>query len=167
MAYGFLVISTCELSLRQGQTILLSLYLVFIISHRVPSVSGSRIGTEEALYLYTSGPDLTSIMPCKYGKPTGIFTKFVTEDSLRSEHVRELFIKNKDVDTAALVVSQAFNNFFVYRTKAYNTHCYKYLLSLVSVHSLCHFYQNVCLLKAVFVSFYFMPHLLFHFTLYE
>lgn len=76
----------------------------------VSSVSGSRIGTEEALYLYTSGPDLTSIMPCKYGKPTGIFTKFVTEDSLRSEHVRELFIKNKDVDIAALVVSQAFNN---------------------------------------------------------
>lgn len=76
----------------------------------VSSVSGSRIGTEEALYLYTSGPDLTSIMPCKYGKPTEIFTKFVTEDSLRSEHLRELFIKNKDVDTAALVVSQAFNN---------------------------------------------------------
>ncbi|CAG09550.1 unnamed protein product, partial [Tetraodon nigroviridis] len=69
--------------------------------------NGSRIGTEEALYLFTSGPDLTSIMPCKYGKPAGIFTKFVTEDSLRSEHVRELFMKNKDVDTAALVESLA------------------------------------------------------------
>ncbi|TNM99905.1 hypothetical protein fugu_012938 [Takifugu bimaculatus] len=69
--------------------------------------NGSRIGTEEALYLYTSGPDLTSIMPCKYGKPSGIFTKFVTEDSLRSEHVRDLFLKNKDLDTAALVESLA------------------------------------------------------------
>lgn len=55
--------------------------------------------------MYTSGPDLTSIMPCKYGKPSGIFTKFVTEDSLRSEHVRDLFLKNNDLDTAALVVS--------------------------------------------------------------
>lgn len=84
------------------------LYLISIINccDLVGSVLGSRIGTEEALYLYTSGPDLTSIMPCKYGKPNGIFTKFVNEDSLRSEHVRELFIKNKDVDTAALVVSR-------------------------------------------------------------
>lgn len=67
--------------------------------------------------MYTSGPDLTSIMPCKYGKPNGNFTKFVTEDSLRSEHVRELFIKNKDVDTSALVVSHVlitFLNFLDY-----------------------------------------------------
>lgn len=91
-------------------------FIVNVFSIYYSSVSGSRIGTEEALYLYTSGPDLTSIMPCKYGKPTGIFTKFVTEDSLRSEHVRELFIKNKDVDTAALVVSQAFNNFLGFFT---------------------------------------------------
>lgn len=84
---------------------------MLIVSHCAFSVSGSRIGTEEALYLFTSGPDLTSIMPCKYGKPAGIFTKFVTEESLRSEHVRELFMKNKDVDTAALVVSRAFNTF--------------------------------------------------------
>lgn len=68
-------------------------------------ISGSRIGTEEALYLYTSGPDLTSIMPCKYGKPSGTFSKFVTEEALKCEHVREFLIKNKDVDTTALVVS--------------------------------------------------------------
>lgn len=72
---------------------------------QVQSLLGARIGTEEALYLYTSGPDLTSIMPCKYGKSSGIFTKFVTEDALRSEHVRDLFLKNTDLDTAALVVS--------------------------------------------------------------
>lgn len=85
---------------------------VMVIHRKVYNTSsiflGSRMGTEEALYLYTSGPDLTSIMPCKYGKPSGIFSKFVTEDSLRSEHVRELFLKNKDLDTAALVVSQLF-----------------------------------------------------------
>lgn len=68
-------------------------------------IAGSRIGTEEALYLYTSGPDLTSIMPCKYGKPSGTFSKFVTEEALKCEHVRELLMKNKDVDTTALVVS--------------------------------------------------------------
>lgn len=68
-------------------------------------MSGARIGTEEAFYLYSSGPDLTSIMPCKYGKPSGTFSKFVTEEALRCEHVRELLMKNKDVDTTTLVVS--------------------------------------------------------------
>lgn len=68
-------------------------------------ISGARIGTEEAFYLYSSGPDLTSIMPCKYGKPSGTFSKFVTEEALRCEHVRELLMKNKDVDTTTLVVS--------------------------------------------------------------
>lgn len=68
-------------------------------------ISGSRIGHEEALYLYTSGPDLTSIMPCKYGKPSGTVSKFVTLESLKSDHVRELLMKNKGVDTSALVVS--------------------------------------------------------------
>lgn len=69
------------------------------------SISGSRIGSEEALYLYTSGPDLTSIMPCKYGEPSGTFSKFVTEEALKCELVRELLMKSKDVDTTALVVS--------------------------------------------------------------
>lgn len=71
----------------------------------VVEISGARIGTEEAFYLYASGPDLTSIMPCKYGKPSGTFSKFVTEEALRCEHVRELLMKNKDVDTTTLVVS--------------------------------------------------------------
>ncbi|XP_024000343.1 lysosomal-trafficking regulator-like [Salvelinus sp. IW2-2015] len=64
---------------------------------------GSRIGSEEAFYLYASGPDLTSIMPCKYGKPSGTFSKYVTTDGLKCDTVRELMMKNKDVDTAALI----------------------------------------------------------------
>lgn len=67
--------------------------------------SGSRIGSEEAFYLYTSGPDLTSIMPCKYGKPSGTFSKFVTEEGLKCEHVREILMNSQDVDTTVLVVS--------------------------------------------------------------
>ncbi|KAM3863351.1 lysosomal-trafficking regulator [Diretmus argenteus] len=69
--------------------------------------NGSRIGSEEAFYLYANGPDLTSIMPCKYGKPNGTFSKYVTQEGLRCEHVRELLMKNKDVDTTALVESLA------------------------------------------------------------
>ncbi|KAI4812815.1 hypothetical protein KUCAC02_024182, partial [Chaenocephalus aceratus] len=69
--------------------------------------NGSRIGSEEALYLYTSGPDLTSIMPCKYGKPSGTISKFVTLEGLKCEHVRELLMKSNDVDTTALVESLA------------------------------------------------------------
>ncbi|XP_010786581.1 lysosomal-trafficking regulator isoform X1 [Notothenia coriiceps] len=69
--------------------------------------NGSRIGSEEALYLYTSGPDLTSIMPCKYGKPSGTISKFVTLEGLKCEHVRELLMKNNDVDTTSLVESLA------------------------------------------------------------
>uniref|UniRef100_A0A8C9XK20 Lysosomal trafficking regulator n=1 Tax=Sander lucioperca TaxID=283035 RepID=A0A8C9XK20_SANLU len=65
--------------------------------------NGCRIGSEEAFYLYTSGPDLTSIMPCKYGKPSGTVSKFVTLEGLKCEHVRELLMKNTDVDTTALV----------------------------------------------------------------
>uniref|UniRef100_A0A8K9UZ22 Lysosomal trafficking regulator n=1 Tax=Oncorhynchus mykiss TaxID=8022 RepID=A0A8K9UZ22_ONCMY len=65
--------------------------------------NGSRIGSEEAFYLYASGPDLTSIMPCKYGKPSGTFSKYVTTDALKCDTVRELMMKNKDVDTAALI----------------------------------------------------------------
>ena len=68
------------------------------------SYSGSRIGSEEAFYLYASGPDLTSIMPCKYGTPSATFSKYVTQEGLKCEHVRELLMKNKDVDTTALVV---------------------------------------------------------------
>uniref|UniRef100_A0A3Q1FPP0 Lysosomal trafficking regulator n=1 Tax=Acanthochromis polyacanthus TaxID=80966 RepID=A0A3Q1FPP0_9TELE len=69
--------------------------------------NGSRIGSEEAFYLYTSGPDLTSIMPCKYGKPSGTFSKFVTQEGLKCENVREILMKSKDIDTTTLVESLA------------------------------------------------------------
>ncbi|XP_033836122.1 lysosomal-trafficking regulator isoform X1 [Periophthalmus magnuspinnatus] len=69
--------------------------------------NGSRIGSEEAFYLYASGPDLTSIMPCKYGKPSVSFSKFVTLEGLKCDYVRDLLTKNKDVDTTALVESLA------------------------------------------------------------
>uniref|UniRef100_A0A8C4NZL1 Lysosomal trafficking regulator n=1 Tax=Dicentrarchus labrax TaxID=13489 RepID=A0A8C4NZL1_DICLA len=95
--FGHCVPSSGEL-LKQGGSWSMGTVLLF---------NGSRIGSEEALYLYTSGPDLTSIMPCKYGKPSGEFSKFVTEEGLKCEHVRELLMKNKDVDTTALVESLA------------------------------------------------------------
>ncbi|XP_061914503.1 lysosomal-trafficking regulator isoform X1 [Entelurus aequoreus] len=69
--------------------------------------NGARVGSDEAFFLYTSGPDLASIMPCNYGKPTGSFSKFVTQEGLRCERVRELLMKSKDVDTTALVESLA------------------------------------------------------------
>ncbi|XP_046885311.1 lysosomal-trafficking regulator isoform X3 [Hypomesus transpacificus] len=65
--------------------------------------NGSRMGPEEAYYLYASGPDLTSIMPCRYGQQQGVFSKYLTQEGLRCEQVRELLMKNKDVDTTSLV----------------------------------------------------------------
>ncbi|KAG7272557.1 hypothetical protein CRUP_004732 [Coryphaenoides rupestris] len=64
--------------------------------------NGSRIGSEEAFYLYASGPDLTSIMPCKYGKPSGTFSKYVTPEGLKCEHVRELLMKSKEESLAVV-----------------------------------------------------------------
>ncbi|XP_036071561.1 lysosomal-trafficking regulator isoform X2 [Oryzias melastigma] len=69
--------------------------------------NGSRIGSEEAFYLYSSGPDLTSIMPCKYGKPRGSFSKFVSQESLKCEQMQEILMKNRDFDAGTLVESLA------------------------------------------------------------
>ncbi|XP_054654689.1 lysosomal-trafficking regulator isoform X4 [Dunckerocampus dactyliophorus] len=69
--------------------------------------NGARVGSDEAFFLYTSGPDLTSIMPCNYGKATESFSKFVTQEGLKCERVREILMKSKDVDTTALVESLA------------------------------------------------------------
>ncbi|XP_031435189.1 lysosomal-trafficking regulator isoform X2 [Clupea harengus] len=69
--------------------------------------NGSRIDTDEAFYLYASGPDLTSIMPCKYGKPSGTFSKYVTQEGLQCEQVRELLTRNGDVDTSHLIENLA------------------------------------------------------------
>lgn len=68
-------------------------------------VLGSRIDTAEAFYLYASGPDLTSIMPCKYGKPHGILSKYVTQEGLQCEQIRELLMRNTEVDISPLTVS--------------------------------------------------------------
>uniref|UniRef100_A0A672PU99 Lysosomal trafficking regulator n=1 Tax=Sinocyclocheilus grahami TaxID=75366 RepID=A0A672PU99_SINGR len=65
--------------------------------------NGSRIDTAEAFYLYASGPDLTSIMPCKYGKPHGTLSKYVTQEGLQCEQIRELLMRNTDVDIAPLI----------------------------------------------------------------
>lgn len=100
-------------------------------------------------------------MPCKYGKPSGIFTKFVTEDSLRSEHVRELFLKNKDLDTAALVVSQLFllTSFDFLGFSVLNQNMLQSIKdTLIQICVTTHFYQNVCSLKAAFVSCYSHKH---------
>ncbi|XP_056326307.1 lysosomal-trafficking regulator isoform X1 [Danio aesculapii] len=69
--------------------------------------NGSRIDTTEAFYLYASGPDLTSIMPCKYGKPHGTLSKYVTQEGLQCEQIRELLMRNADVDISPLVESLA------------------------------------------------------------
>ena len=67
-------------------------------------------------------------MPCKYGKPSGTFSKYVTQEGLKCEHVRELLMKSKDVDTSALVVSsvlflnQIFHFPFVFPTVVQKTH---------------------------------------------
>uniref|UniRef100_A0A673GP73 Lysosomal-trafficking regulator-like n=1 Tax=Sinocyclocheilus rhinocerous TaxID=307959 RepID=A0A673GP73_9TELE len=69
--------------------------------------NGSRIDTAEAFYLFASGPDLTSIMPCKYGKPHGTLSKYVTQEGLQCEQIRELLMRNTDIDIAPLIESLA------------------------------------------------------------
>ncbi|XP_059421650.1 lysosomal-trafficking regulator isoform X3 [Carassius carassius] len=69
--------------------------------------NGSRIDTAEAFCLYASGPDLTSIMPCKYGKPHRTLSKYVTQEGLQCEQIRELLMRNTDVDITPLIESLA------------------------------------------------------------
>ncbi|XP_053476690.1 lysosomal-trafficking regulator isoform X6 [Ictalurus furcatus] len=69
--------------------------------------NGSRIRTDEAFYLYTNGPDFTSIMPCKYGKPSGTFSKYITQEGLQCEQVRELLMRNSEIDTSFIIDSLA------------------------------------------------------------
>uniref|UniRef100_A0A672REL5 Lysosomal trafficking regulator n=1 Tax=Sinocyclocheilus grahami TaxID=75366 RepID=A0A672REL5_SINGR len=64
-------------------------------------------GMKPAFYLFASGPDLTSIMPCKYGKPHGTLSKYVTQEGLQCEQIRELLMRNTDVDIAPLIESLA------------------------------------------------------------
>ncbi|XP_066881781.1 lysosomal-trafficking regulator [Kogia breviceps] len=65
--------------------------------------NGAKIGSQEAFYLYACGPNHTSIMPCKYGKPVNDYSKYINKEILRCEQIRELFMTNKDVDIGLLI----------------------------------------------------------------
>ncbi|XP_078069512.1 lysosomal-trafficking regulator isoform X2 [Mustelus asterias] len=65
--------------------------------------NGARIGPEEAYYLYVCGPDITSVMPCKYGKPQANYSKYVTLEILQCDQISEFLMKYKEVDTGPLV----------------------------------------------------------------
>ncbi|XP_049998401.1 lysosomal-trafficking regulator isoform X2 [Alexandromys fortis] len=67
--------------------------------------NGAKIGSQEAFYLYACGPNYTSIMPCKYGKPVIDYSKYINKEILRCEQIRELFMTKKDVDIGFLIES--------------------------------------------------------------
>uniref|UniRef100_A0A8C0C2N2 Lysosomal trafficking regulator n=1 Tax=Buteo japonicus TaxID=224669 RepID=A0A8C0C2N2_9AVES len=66
--------------------------------------NGAKIGPEEAFYLYTCGPDFTSVMPCKYGKTLTDCSKYISEEILQCEQIKELFMSKKEVDVGPLIV---------------------------------------------------------------
>uniref|UniRef100_A0A803Y313 Lysosomal trafficking regulator n=1 Tax=Meleagris gallopavo TaxID=9103 RepID=A0A803Y313_MELGA len=67
----------------------------------------AKIGPEEAFYLYTCGPDFTSVMPCKYGKTLTECSKYISKDILQCEQIKELFMAKKEVDVGPLIESLA------------------------------------------------------------
>ncbi|XP_031447992.1 lysosomal-trafficking regulator [Phasianus colchicus] len=69
--------------------------------------NGAKIGPEEAFYLYTCGPDFTSVMPCKYGKTLTECSKYISKDILQCEQIKELFMAKKEVDVGPLIESLA------------------------------------------------------------
>ncbi|XP_067392088.1 lysosomal-trafficking regulator isoform X2 [Emydura macquarii macquarii] len=69
--------------------------------------NGAKIGPEEAFYLYSCGPDFTSVMPCKYGKTLTDYSKYISKDILQCEQIKELFMKKKEVDIGSLIESLA------------------------------------------------------------
>uniref|UniRef100_A0A4X2K228 Lysosomal-trafficking regulator n=1 Tax=Vombatus ursinus TaxID=29139 RepID=A0A4X2K228_VOMUR len=66
--------------------------------------NGAKIGPREAFYLYACGPDYTFLMPCKYGKSVNDHSKYINKEILQCEHIRELFMTQKDVDIDLLIV---------------------------------------------------------------
>uniref|UniRef100_A0A8D2NCP9 Lysosomal trafficking regulator n=1 Tax=Zonotrichia albicollis TaxID=44394 RepID=A0A8D2NCP9_ZONAL len=70
-------------------------------------ILGANIGPEEAFYLYTCGPDFTSVMPCKYGKSLTDYSKYISKEILQCEQIRELFMTKKEVDVGPLIESLA------------------------------------------------------------
>ncbi|KAM6280769.1 lysosomal-trafficking regulator isoform 1-T3 [Porphyrio hochstetteri] len=69
--------------------------------------NGAKIGPEEAFYLYTCGPDFTSVMPCKYGKTSTDFSKYISKEILQCEQIKELFMAKREVDVGSLIESLA------------------------------------------------------------
>ncbi|XP_036775204.2 lysosomal-trafficking regulator isoform X2 [Manis pentadactyla] len=67
--------------------------------------NGAKIGSQEAFYLYVCGPNHTSIMPCKYGRPVNDYSKYINKEILHCEQIRELFMTKKDVDIGLLIES--------------------------------------------------------------
>ncbi|NXM69177.1 LYST regulator, partial [Serilophus lunatus] len=67
--------------------------------------NGANIGPEEAFYLYTCGPDFTSVMPCKYGKTLTDCSKYISKEILQCEQLKELFMTRKEVDVGPLIES--------------------------------------------------------------
>ncbi|XP_002760934.3 lysosomal-trafficking regulator [Callithrix jacchus] len=67
--------------------------------------NGAKVGSQEAFYLYACGPNHTSIMPCKYGKPVNDYSKYINKEILQCEQIRELFMTKKDVDVGLLIES--------------------------------------------------------------
>ncbi|NWW86867.1 LYST regulator, partial [Rhynochetos jubatus] len=69
--------------------------------------NGAKVGPEEAFHLYTCGPDFTSVMPCKYGKTSTDFSKYISKEILLCEQIKELFMAKKEVDVGPLIESLA------------------------------------------------------------
>ncbi|XP_077781904.1 lysosomal-trafficking regulator isoform X3 [Podarcis muralis] len=69
--------------------------------------NGAKIGPEEAFYLYSCGPDFTSVMPCKYGKTISDYTKYIDKEILQCEQIKELLMTKREVDTGPLTESLA------------------------------------------------------------
>ncbi|MEE6475211.1 hypothetical protein FKM82_010657 [Ascaphus truei] len=69
--------------------------------------NGAMVYAEEAFNLYCLGPDLTSLMPCKYGKIITDHSKYITKDILQCEQIKDLLMTNKEVDMGPLTETLA------------------------------------------------------------
>ncbi|XP_044275947.1 lysosomal-trafficking regulator isoform X2 [Varanus komodoensis] len=69
--------------------------------------NGAKIGPEEAFYLYSCGPDFTSVMPCKYGNSVTDFSRYIDKEILQCEQIKELLMTKREVDTGPLIESLA------------------------------------------------------------
>ncbi|XP_069463086.1 lysosomal-trafficking regulator [Ambystoma mexicanum] len=63
----------------------------------------ATIGSEEAFYIYACGTDCTSFMPCKYGNTKNNYSKYINKYILQDDKIRDLFIKEKEVDVGPLI----------------------------------------------------------------